>query len=65
MKTTVNSEFSGGGKYTAPEIEMYESVVECGFQLSKEYLLYGDPNYAGDSFADEDGDGGFNDLGSF
>lgn len=28
---TVNSEFFGGGKYNAPEIEMYESVVECGF----------------------------------
>ena len=31
MKTTVNSEFFGGGKYAAPEIEMYESVVERGF----------------------------------
>ena len=36
MKTTVNSEFFGGGKYTAPEIEMYESVVERGFKDSFE-----------------------------
>lgn len=36
MKTTVNSEFFGGGKYTAPEIEMYESVVERGFKESIE-----------------------------
>ena len=34
MKMTVNSGFFGGGKYTAPEIEMYESVVERGFEAS-------------------------------
>lgn len=34
MKMTVNSGFFGGGKYTAPEIEMYESVVERGFEES-------------------------------
>ena len=31
MKTTVNSEFFGGGKYTAPEIEMYSMPIEGGF----------------------------------
>ena len=31
MKMTVNSKIFGGGKYIAPEIEMYESVVERGF----------------------------------
>ncbi len=35
MKKTVNCEFLGGGRiYRAPEIEMYESVVERGFQNS-------------------------------
>lgn len=34
MKTTVNSKIFGGGKYTAPEIEMYESVVERGFEAT-------------------------------
>lgn len=65
MKMTVNSKIFGGGKYNAPEIEMYESVVECGFLLSKEDLVYGDYNSAGNSFVDENGDGGFNDFGSF
>ena len=36
MKTTVNSKIFGGGKYNAPEIEMYESVVERGFEESIE-----------------------------
>lgn len=31
MKTTVNSEFFGGGKYNAPEIEMYSMPIEGGF----------------------------------
>lgn len=35
MKKTVNCEFLGGGRiYRTPEIEMYESVVERGFQTS-------------------------------
>lgn len=36
MKMTVNSKIFGGGKYNAPEIEMYESVVERGFEESIE-----------------------------
>lgn len=43
MKMTVNSKIFGGGKYTAPEIEMYESVVERGFQDSP----WGDEGYTG------------------
>lgn len=54
MKTTVNSEFFGGGKYTAPEIEMYESVVERGFQDSPwGYEGYtGNLNYGEENDAD-------------
>lgn len=50
MKMTVNSKILGGGNYNAPEIEMYESVVECGFLgLSDDGL--GDIN--GDGVVDE------------
>lgn len=31
MKMTVNSEILGGGKYNAPEIEMYSMPIEGGF----------------------------------
>lgn len=38
MKMTVNSKILGGGKYNAPEIETYESVVERGFEESIERI---------------------------
>lgn len=56
MKTTVNSEFFGGGKYTAPEIEMYESVVERGFFGTGDDGL---DDINGDGVVDENGKWGF------
>lgn len=46
---TVNSKIFGGGKYNAPEIEMYESVVERGFEESLERLGINDWESDGDS----------------
>jgi len=45
MKKSVNCEFLGGGKelYHTPEIEMYESVVERGFETSP----WGEEGYTG------------------
>lgn len=67
MKMVLSTKFFGGGKYTAPEIETYESVVERGFVLSEEeyYVNYGDDNHAGAGFIGEDGGDGYNDFGSF
>lgn len=31
MKMTVNNKIFGGGKYNAPEIEMYSMPIEGGF----------------------------------
>ncbi len=57
MKKPLTSRISGGGKYSSPEIEIFESVVERGFEVSDEYYIYGinygDENYAGAGFGEE------------
>lgn len=52
MKMTVNSEILGGGKYNAPEIEMYESFVERGFETSP----WGEEGYTGNLNYGEEND---------
>lgn len=51
---TVNSEIFGGGKYNAPEIEMYSMPVEGGFGDSN-----GIEDIDGDGVIDENDKWGF------